>query len=87
MRQTGVHAAGVVIADRPLVEYAPLYRDEPEGGPGGPVRHEAAPRTIGLIKFDFLGLKTLDQIRDAVCPGSQEPWRRQGRHGCDSGER
>ena len=32
-RQTGVHAAGVVIADRPLVEYAPLYRDEPGGGP------------------------------------------------------
>ena len=65
MRQTGVHAAGVVIADRPLVEYAPLYRDEPEGGPVVQYDMKSA-ESIGLIKFDFLGLKTLDQIRDAV---------------------
>jgi DNA polymerase-3 subunit alpha len=65
MRQTGVHAAGVVIADRPLVEYAPLYRDEPEGGPVVQYDMKSA-EGIGLIKFDFLGLKTLDQIRDAL---------------------
>jgi DNA polymerase-3 subunit alpha len=64
-RQTGVHAAGVVIADRPLVEYVPLYRDEPEGGPVIQYDMKSA-EGIGLIKFDFLGLKTLDQIRDAV---------------------
>ncbi len=64
-RQTGVHAAGVVIADRPLVEYAPLYRDEPGGGPVVQYDMKSA-EAIGLIKFDFLGLKTLDQIRDAV---------------------
>jgi len=64
-RQTGVHAAGVVIADRPLVEYVPLYRDEPEGGPVIQYDMKSA-ESIGLIKFDFLGLKTLDQIRDAV---------------------
>jgi DNA polymerase-3 subunit alpha len=64
-RQTGVHAAGVVIADRPLVEYAPLYRDEPEGGPVVQFDMKSA-ESVGLIKFDFLGLKTLDQIRDAV---------------------
>ncbi len=64
-RQTGVHAAGVVIADRPLVTYAPLYRDSPEGGPVVQFDMKAAEK-IGLIKFDFLGLKTLDQIRDAV---------------------
>ncbi len=64
-RQTGVHAAGVVIADRPLVEYAPLYRDSPEGGPVVQYDMKSA-EGIGLIKFDFLGLKTLDQIRDAV---------------------
>ncbi|MEN0066848.1 MAG: DNA polymerase III subunit alpha [Myxococcota bacterium] len=64
-RQTGVHAAGVVIADRPLVEYAPLYRDEPEGGPVVQYDMKSA-EDIGLIKFDFLGLKTLDQIRDAL---------------------
>ncbi len=65
MRQTGVHAAGVVIADQPLVRYAPLYRDEPEGGPVVQYDMKSA-ESIGLIKFDFLGLKTLDQIRDAV---------------------
>ncbi len=64
-RQTGVHAAGVVIADRPLVEYAPLYRDEPGGGPVVQYDMKSA-EAVGLIKFDFLGLKTLDHIRDAV---------------------
>ncbi|MBW2254960.1 MAG: DNA polymerase III subunit alpha [Deltaproteobacteria bacterium] len=64
-RQTGVHAAGVVIADRPLVEHVPLYRDEPEGGPVIQYDMKSA-ESVGLIKFDFLGLKTLDQIRDAV---------------------
>jgi DNA polymerase-3 subunit alpha len=64
-RQTGVHAAGVVIADRPLVEHAPLYRDGPDGGPVVQYEMKAA-ESVGLIKFDFLGLKTLDQLRDAV---------------------
>ncbi len=64
-RQTGIHAAGVVIADKPLVEYAPLYRDSAEGGPVVQYEMKAA-EDVGLIKFDFLGLKTLDQIRDAV---------------------
>ncbi|RME22235.1 MAG: DNA polymerase III subunit alpha [Deltaproteobacteria bacterium] len=65
VRQTGVHAAGVVIADRPIVEHAPLYRDGPDGGPVVQFEMKSA-ESIGLIKFDFLGLKTLDQIRDAV---------------------
>ncbi|MFO0003514.1 MAG: DNA polymerase III subunit alpha, partial [bacterium] len=64
-RQTGVHAAGVVVADRPLTELTPLYRDGPEGGPVVQYDMKSA-ESIGLIKFDFLGLKTLDQIRDAV---------------------
>ena len=64
-RQTGVHAAGVVVADRPLVELVPLYRDGPDGGPVVQYDMKSA-ESIGLIKFDFLGLKTLDQIRDAV---------------------
>ncbi|MCB9665528.1 MAG: DNA polymerase III subunit alpha [Alphaproteobacteria bacterium] len=64
-RQTGVHAAGVVIADRPLVQVAPLYRDGPDGGPVVQFDMKSA-ESVGLIKFDFLGLKTLDQIRDAV---------------------
>ncbi|MCK6506064.1 DNA polymerase III subunit alpha [Myxococcota bacterium] len=65
VRQTGVHAAGVVIADRPIVEHGPLYRDGPEGGPVVQYEMKSA-EGIGLIKFDFLGLKTLDQVRDAV---------------------
>ncbi len=64
-RQTGVHAAGVVIADQALVNHAPLYRDGPEGGPVVQYDMKSA-ETVGLIKFDFLGLKTLDQIRDAI---------------------
>ncbi len=64
-RQTGVHAAGVVIADRALVEHAPLYRDGPDGGPVVQFDMKSA-ESVGLIKFDFLGLKTLDQIRDAL---------------------
>jgi DNA polymerase-3 subunit alpha len=64
-RQTGVHAAGVVIADRPLVELAPLYRDGPDGGPVVQYDMKSA-EGIGLIKFDFLGLKTLDLVRDTV---------------------
>lgn len=65
VRQTGVHAAGVVIGDRPLVQIAPLYRDGAEGGPVVQYDMKSA-ESIGLIKFDFLGLKTLDQVRDAV---------------------
>lgn len=64
-RQTGIHAAGVVIADKALVEHAPLYRDGPEGGPVVQYDMKSA-ESVGLIKFDFLGLKTLDQIRDAL---------------------
>jgi len=64
-RQTGVHAAGVVIADKPLVQYAPLYRDGADGGPVVQYEMKAA-ESVGLIKFDFLGLKTLDQVRDSV---------------------
>ena len=65
VRNTGIHAAGVVIADRPLHEYAPLYRDGPDSGAVVQYDMKSA-ESIGLIKFDFLGLKTLDQIRDAI---------------------
>ena len=44
--------AGVVIADRPLVEHAPLYRDGPTGGPV--VQYDIkSSESLGLIKFDF----------------------------------
>ncbi|MDP6934712.1 MAG: DNA polymerase III subunit alpha, partial [Myxococcota bacterium] len=64
-RQTGVHAAGVVIADRPLVEHAPLYRDGADGGPV--VQYDMkSSESVGLIKFDFLGLKTLTVLDRTV---------------------
>ncbi len=63
-RGTGVHAAGVVIGDRPLDEYIPLARDKEEQVitqyGGGPLND------LGLLKMDFLGLKTLTVIEDAL---------------------
>jgi DNA polymerase-3 subunit alpha len=61
-RNASVHAAGVVIGDQPLVNLLPLKRDE-EGGivtqyAMGPVGD------LGLLKMDFLGLKTLTVIRN-----------------------
>lgn len=64
IRQVGMHAAGVVIADKPLVEYAPLAK-----GPKGEVIlqfEKGAAEAVGLIKFDFLGLKNLTIIDEAV---------------------
>ena len=63
-RHASTHAAGVVISDRPLVELMPLYRGQ----------HDEivtqydmkAIEKIGLIKFDFLGLKTLTVLDQAV---------------------
>jgi len=63
-RHPSVHAAGVVISDRPLEEYVPLY--SPDGG--GRITQYAMdilPK-VGLLKMDFLGLKTLSIIRRAV---------------------
>ena len=63
-RNTGVHAAGVVISDRDLSEYIPLTR----GNEGGIVsQYSMSPvGELGMLKMDFLGLKTLTVITDAV---------------------
>ncbi|GAB4255744.1 MAG: DNA polymerase III subunit alpha [Deferrisomatales bacterium] len=63
-RHASTHAAGIVIANRPLVDYLPLYK----GKEGETVTQFAmkSVESIGLIKFDFLGLKTLTVIMDAV---------------------
>lgn len=63
-RNTGIHAAGVVIGDRDLSEYIPLAK----GGDDEVVTQFAmGPLTdLGLLKMDFLGLKTLTVIQDAV---------------------
>lgn len=63
-RGTGIHAAGIVIGDRDLSEYIALTR-----GKEGEVvtQYAMAPLTeLGMLKMDFLGLKTLTVIQDAV---------------------
>jgi DNA polymerase-3 subunit alpha len=63
-RHASTHAAGVVISSTPLVQMVPLYR----GSQNEVVTQYAMKdvEKIGLIKFDFLGLKTLTMIEDVV---------------------
>ena len=62
-RQTGVHAGGVVISDKPLHERVPLFRSK-ESIVTAFSKEEV--ERAGLVKFDFLGLKNLTVIHDAV---------------------
>jgi DNA polymerase-3 subunit alpha len=66
-RHAGTHAAGVVIGEKPLWEYVPCFR------PAGQESETIATQfnmndveKVGLVKFDFLGLKTLTVIKTAV---------------------
>ena len=63
-RHASTHAAGVVISNKSLTEYLPLYR-----GPNGEVMTQYPMKeveAIGLVKFDFLGLKTLTVVNHAI---------------------
>ena len=63
-RHAGMHAAGVVIAEEPLWEYVPCFR-----GQNDEIITQYAMKEVekaGLVKFDFLGLKTLTVIQTAV---------------------
>ena len=64
-RSAGTHAAGVVIADRPLTEIVPLYNDPRADLPATQFNMKWA-ELGGLVKFDFLGLKTLTVIERAL---------------------
>ncbi|RKF23125.1 DNA polymerase III subunit alpha [Altericroceibacterium spongiae] len=64
-RNSSTHAAGVVIGDRPLNQLVPLYRDPRSDMPVTQFDMKFVEDT-GLIKFDFLGLKTLSVLRKAV---------------------
>ena len=64
-RQAGLHAAGVVIADRPLWEYVPVYKDDKSDMLVSQFSKDDAEKA-GLVKFDFLGLKTLTVIDEAI---------------------
>ena len=63
-RNASTHAAGIVIADRPLTELTPLYRDPRSPLPATQFNMKWV-ESAGLVKFDFLGLKTLTVIRRA----------------------
>jgi len=64
-RHASTHAAGIVIGDRPLQELLPLYRDPRSDMPVTQYNLKWV-EPAGLVKFDFLGLKTLTTIQYAV---------------------
>jgi DNA polymerase-3 subunit alpha len=64
-RHASTHAAGVVIGDRPLDQLVPLYRDPRSPMPVTQYNMKWV-EPAGLVKFDFLGLKTLTVIHQAV---------------------
>ncbi|MFZ7121700.1 MAG: DNA polymerase III subunit alpha [Eubacteriaceae bacterium] len=62
-RHASTHAAGVVISNKPIVEYVPLYRNNEMITTQFPM---TLLEDLGLLKMDFLGLRTLTVIRDAL---------------------
>jgi DNA polymerase-3 subunit alpha len=64
-RHSSTHAAGVVIGDRPLSQLVPMYRD-PRSDMGVTQFDMKWVEKAGLVKFDFLGLKTLSVLQRAV---------------------
>lgn len=69
IRNAGTHAAGVVVTDKPVIDYAPLHR--PTGGEGdSPIStvtqfEMSVVEELGLLKIDFLGLSTLTIMAQA----------------------
>ncbi|WP_048646641.1 DNA polymerase III subunit alpha [Nitratireductor soli] len=64
-RHASTHAAGIVIGDRPLSELVPMYRDPRSDMPVTQFNMKWVEQA-GLVKFDFLGLKTLTVLEKAV---------------------
>ena len=64
-RHASTHAAGMVIGDRPLEELVPIYRDPKSSMPVTQFNWKLV-EAAGLVKFDFLGLKTLTVLEKAV---------------------
>ena len=64
-RHSSTHAAGVVIGDRPLQQLVPLYRDPRSDMPVTQFDMKYV-EAAGLVKFDFLGLKTLSVLQKAL---------------------
>src|SRR4051812_9309140 len=65
IRQTGVHAAGVIMSAEPIIEHIPLMRRDADGAIITQFDYPTC-ETLGLLKMDFLGLRNLTIIDDAV---------------------
>ncbi len=65
IRQPGVHAAGVIMSSEPLLDHIPLWRREADGAIITQFDYPAC-EDIGLLKMDFLGLRNLTVLEDAV---------------------
>ena len=65
LRNASTHAAGVVIGDRPLDQLVPLYQDSRSDMPATQFNMKWVEQA-GLVKYDFLGLKTLTVIQNAL---------------------
>src|SRR4029077_2198664 len=70
-RQDGIHAAAVVITKEPLTDYLPIQRkpeagQDPELAPVVTQYEMHGVEDLGLLKMDFLGLRNLDVIADAI---------------------
>jgi len=70
-RHSSVHAAGVIISDKPLMEYAPIQKDTKSGKivtqyDMKVLDLNVSPEAIGLMKMDFLGLRNLSILEEAI---------------------
>ncbi|MBK6872487.1 MAG: DNA polymerase III subunit alpha [Kineosporiaceae bacterium] len=64
-RQWGVHAAGVIMSSEPLIDHVPIMRREQDGAIITQLDYPTC-ETLGLLKMDFLGLRNLTVIDDAL---------------------
>ncbi len=65
IRQPGVHAAGVIMSKEPLMDHIPVWRREADGAIITQFDYPAC-EDIGLLKMDFLGLRNLTILEDAI---------------------
>jgi len=65
IRQPGVHAAGVIMSSEPLIDHIPVWQREADGAIITQFDYPAC-EDIGLLKMDFLGLRNLTILEDAV---------------------
>ena len=65
IRQAGVHAAGVIMSSEPLIDHIPVWQREADGAIITQFDYPAC-EDLGLLKMDFLGLRNLTVLEDAV---------------------